>query len=944
MAWAKRTWGQQEGRRRLTFEPLECRRLLDAGGQIFGTAWHDLNADGARDFAEPVLPEWQIYLDADQDGRYDLGEPTTLTGVDGSYSFTGLAAGTYSVAEVLPDGWRQTLPAIDAGLTFLEVHKDGVAGVSGLDGAEEVAVSPDGRHVYASMIVNSTVALFRRDTQTGQLTFVEFYEDGVGGLDGLRNAHWLTLSNDGRFVYVSGRGDDAIAVLARDETSGQLSFVEIEKDGVAGVDGLNFVGVTALSPDGLFLYATGREDDAVAVFARDPADGTLTFLAVYKNNTLGITSMDQPRGVVVSPDGKNVYVSNLNGDSLTVFTRDTTNGLLTFFELHKNGVGGVTGLDQVPNVVVSRDGKNVMTIGVVDDSVVVFARDPSNGHLTFQAIHRDGVNGVHGQDGPIALRLSPDDRHLLVAGYFGDEFAEYVRDPLTGNLQFVAGYHDDTGGLDGLKGAHAMAYSPNGRNVYVGGFGDDAVAVFRTPFQSHPVTLAEGQTMGSLDFGNHRLNAANHAPLLAAIANQAVAENSLLVVTALASDPDGDMLEFELLSGPAGVTIDPASGVIQWLPSDSSADPFVVMIRVTDDGLEPASDVVSFAIIVHNVAPSGFAAGPSPAIRGETISLMFSASDVSPVDQASDFTYAIDWDGNGTIDQTIVGPGSGVTLAHTFVASGNYPVRLTVTDKDGGQNQSLVQNIEVTDYALRDDGQGSVDLVWGGTPGFDGVFFLNTGVADNIAILAQFENSAFVAKIAIVSGVTGKVIAYGYDSDDVLVGEFLASRQAYFIGGAGNDLLVGGFLGDRLDGGLGHDLLLGGTRVTDGGDTLLGSDGDDVLIGFTGADSLDGGAGDDLLLGDAILFADLPAAALSIHAEWSLSGHSLVQRRENLTGINPQADRLNGEYFLVPGVSLIRDAAVDTLVGGSEIDWFVYSFFEDLTVDVDEEDEFDVDP
>jgi uncharacterized protein (DUF2141 family) len=52
-----------------------------------------------------------VYLDANNDGALDNNEVSTTTGSGGAYSFTGLAAGTYIVRQVLPSGDTQTAPA-----------------------------------------------------------------------------------------------------------------------------------------------------------------------------------------------------------------------------------------------------------------------------------------------------------------------------------------------------------------------------------------------------------------------------------------------------------------------------------------------------------------------------------------------------------------------------------------------------------------------------------------------------------------------------------------------------------------------------------------------------------------------------------------------------------------------------------------------------------------
>ena len=73
-------------------------------------------------------------------------------------------------------------------LTFVEVHKDGDGGMDGLDQAFSVTVSPDGKHLYAAGFADSAVAVFSRDSTTGELTFVEVQKDDVGGVDGLNGA------------------------------------------------------------------------------------------------------------------------------------------------------------------------------------------------------------------------------------------------------------------------------------------------------------------------------------------------------------------------------------------------------------------------------------------------------------------------------------------------------------------------------------------------------------------------------------------------------------------------------------------------------------------------------------------------------------------------------------------------------------------------------------
>ncbi len=79
-------------------------------GSISGTLWGDVNGDGVRGTGDAGLAGRTVFLDQNQNGKLDPGEASTTTAADGSYTFTGLAPGTYYVDEVLPAGWIQTTP------------------------------------------------------------------------------------------------------------------------------------------------------------------------------------------------------------------------------------------------------------------------------------------------------------------------------------------------------------------------------------------------------------------------------------------------------------------------------------------------------------------------------------------------------------------------------------------------------------------------------------------------------------------------------------------------------------------------------------------------------------------------------------------------------------------------------------------------------------------
>ena len=301
-------------------------------------------------------------------------------------------------------------------------------GVAGLMGAGGLTASPDGKHLYVTS-TSDALAAFTRDPRypaTGALSLVEVETDGVLGVDGLDGATGVAISPDGRNLYVAAAVDDALAAFTRYPATGGLSFVEAEKDGVGGVDGLNSARGVSVSPDGHNVYVASQTDDALAAFTRNPATGALSFVEAEKDGVGGVDGLNGAHGVAVSPDGRHVYVASIS-DALVAFTRNPTTGTLNFVEAEKDGVGGANGLDGARGVTLSDDGKHVYVASSEDDAVAAFSRDGVTGELDLLEVERPLEAAGPVLDGAFALSTSPDDRNLYVAPGIG----AFTREPDT---------------------------------------------------------------------------------------------------------------------------------------------------------------------------------------------------------------------------------------------------------------------------------------------------------------------------------------------------------------------------------------------------------------------------------------------------------------------------------------------------------------------------------
>ena len=109
-----------------------------APSRITGTVWNDANHNGIEDAGEAGLAGVTVFLDLNQDGRLDPGDPTATTDSTGTYLFPTVQPGTYSVRQVVPSGYAVTAP-------------QGYSGTATV-GADATAAGPDFGDVRLSSV------------------------------------------------------------------------------------------------------------------------------------------------------------------------------------------------------------------------------------------------------------------------------------------------------------------------------------------------------------------------------------------------------------------------------------------------------------------------------------------------------------------------------------------------------------------------------------------------------------------------------------------------------------------------------------------------------------------------------------------------------------------------------------------------------------------------
>ena len=328
-------------------------------------------------------------------------------------------------------------------------------------------------------------------------------EECGASAQGLHGASAITVSPDGRSVYASADIDDAIVRFKRNPATGALSNPSCIKDAAAGECGASAPGLdgargVAVSPDGKSVYVASSADSAIVRFNRNRVTGALSNPSCIKDAAAGecgasAQGLDGAGAVAVSPDNRSVYVGSFNDDAIVRFVRNTTTGALSNPSCIKDGAAGecgsaAEGLDTVNSVTVSADGRSVYAVGLSDDSIAGFRRNPATGALSNPFCVRDIAAGpcgasAQGLHGPIWVATSADNRSVYVGATTDNAIVRFKRNTTTGALSSASCIKDEAAGecasaAQGLRGASGVAVSPDNRSVYVASAADSAIARF----------------------------------------------------------------------------------------------------------------------------------------------------------------------------------------------------------------------------------------------------------------------------------------------------------------------------------------------------------------------------------------------------------------------------------------------------------------------------------
>ena len=186
--------------------------------------------------------------------------------------------------------------------------------------AHSIYVSPDNRYVVSADLGTDQIYVYRFDAAKGTLEPNQPPFATVAPGSGPRH---FAFDPHSRFGYVIQEMASTITAFAYDAAHGQLSSVQTVSTLPADFKGSSTCAEVEMYPNGKFLYGSNRGHDSIAVFAIDPAKGTLTPIETVA------TEGKTPRSFALDSTGHFLIAANQESDSLVVFRIDPSTGRLT---------------------------------------------------------------------------------------------------------------------------------------------------------------------------------------------------------------------------------------------------------------------------------------------------------------------------------------------------------------------------------------------------------------------------------------------------------------------------------------------------------------------------------------------------------------------------------------------------------------------------------------
>jgi len=371
-----------------------------------------------------------------------------------------------------------------ANLKLIQILKDDINGVDGLGNPRALKVSSDNAKVFVSSGDDNALAIFNLDTDF-KLTFSKVFKNSSPSINGLEGASGVVSLRHDNQIVVSGFYDGALTVFSKNnkgyrfnETiSDGLSYERVfDSDLPLGkLDNLGLLGAWDVinTSNEKQLFVASYKSNNVSIF--DVAEnGNVIFNRKIIDAKPKESDLGNPISLALSPSNDQLYVLGFEKHQLTIFNRNKE-GKLSVNQVLNNDIDGVQQFVNPQKIVVSPNGKFLYVACSGSNSLVVFHKLDSGKYAFLQTINNSDIDGA-GLEGAGSLAISADGSKVYAAGESG--IGLYLFDAGTdGKLKFkdkLVSVRDNQ-----LKKISSMTLTDDNQHLLVATGKDNSIFVFR---------------------------------------------------------------------------------------------------------------------------------------------------------------------------------------------------------------------------------------------------------------------------------------------------------------------------------------------------------------------------------------------------------------------------------------------------------------------------------
>jgi len=188
--------------------------------------------------------------------------------------------------------------------------------------AHWIGVTPDNRFAMSADLGSDRVEVYRLNVSDGSISGNDPAFVKVEAGSGPRH---IAFHPKFEFVYVLNELKSTVSIFSYDARRGTLQPYQTVRTIPDGFTGTNNPAEIEIHPNGRFLFISNRGHDSIAVFAIDQMKrrGTLSLVGHFS------TQGKKPRNFEIDPGGTRLFVANQDSGNIVIFDINQATGKLT---------------------------------------------------------------------------------------------------------------------------------------------------------------------------------------------------------------------------------------------------------------------------------------------------------------------------------------------------------------------------------------------------------------------------------------------------------------------------------------------------------------------------------------------------------------------------------------------------------------------------------------